>query len=503
VRIPYPERIPLKYAAYFALALFIIQALEGTFIYFCVGTSFFILIATLTFNAAGGLNRASGAYVFFYSTLVVIVGLCYKAFLGEPAQMNLSDPLTDIEAYVGSVAAMYAAAVASRRFSRKTGLLQGILKERDMYRASVGCMLFGALAPFGISLLGESASQLQTAFAQLNLLIPVGIIIGIMHEIRRSGGTRCMNLAVILGTAYVLLLGVSGFSKAGLIAPLFCWFLPIWALRYRLSIVQVLGGLTAVFIIFYYLVPFSQYGRGQVEETFTFSDRVAVAANLLEHPNDTRRAYLREQNLAAYLGVKGLNSYYNQPEGLWERLQFVSVDDVLNNFTDQGHVFGLLPVEYGFINIVPHFIWPNKPGGNLGNMYAHELTGTAQGEGDVTTGISFSPTGEAYHLAKWAGIFILAPILWFMFFIIYDFTLGDVRTTPWGLLALMVISHSASEAGIVGTIYLSSTGIESLVFCAFFAAWFAPLLAILVLGPDRAKLENRLSFQSAISTHIP
>ena len=480
-----------------------IQALEGTFIYFCVGTSLFILIATLTFNAAGGLNRTSGAYVFFYSTLVVIVGLCYKAYLGEPAQMNLNDPLTDIEAYVGSITAMYGAVVASRRFSRKTGFLQGVLKESDMYRASVGCLLFGALGPYGIALLGKSASQLQTAFAQLNLLIPVGIIIGVMYEIRRSGGTRCLNLAVILGTAYLFFLGATGFSKAGLIAPLFCWFLPIWALRYRLSIVQILGAFVWVFIVFYYLVPFSQYGRGQVEETFTLSDRISLAASLLENPNDTRRAYLKTEDEAVYAGVKGLNSYYNKPEGLWERLQFVSVDDVLNNFTDQGHVFGLLPVEYGFINVIPHFIWPNKPGGNLGNMYAHELTGTAQGEGDVTTGISFSPTGEAYHLAKWAGIFVIAPILWFMLFTIYDFMLGDVRSTPWGLLTLLVISHSAPESGIVGTIYLSSTNIESLIFCAFFAAWIAPLFAMFVLGPDRSRPGNRLPLQPAISQPAP
>src|ERR1035437_9070281 len=64
--------------------------------------------AALYFSAAGGLTRASGAYVFFYSLLVVIVGICYKAYLGEPAQSNLRDPRTDIEIYVGSITAMLA-----------------------------------------------------------------------------------------------------------------------------------------------------------------------------------------------------------------------------------------------------------------------------------------------------------------------------------------------------------------------------------------------------------
>jgi hypothetical protein len=33
-------------------------------------------------------------------------------------------------------------------------------------------------------------------------------------------------------------------------------------------------------------------------------------------------------------------------------------------------------------------------------------------EEDLTTGISFTPTGEAYHMARWLGIFLIAPLLW-------------------------------------------------------------------------------------------
>jgi hypothetical protein len=502
VRIPYPERIPIDKAAYFVLALFVIQVLEGTTLFFCVGISLFILIATITFNEAGGLTRASGAYVFFYAVLVVIVGVCYKAFLGEAAQTNLADPQTDIEAYVGSITAMYAAVTLSRRVSRKTGLLQNVLKESSMYRASVGCILFGALGGFGIALLGESGTQLQTAFNQINNLIPVGIIIGVTYEIRRSGGTRCTNLFVVIGTAYVFFQGVTAFSKQGMIEPLFCWLLPIWFLRYRLSIVQVAGCCLAVFIVFYYLVPYSQYGRSLVTENFTLSDRVALATDLLGHPNETRQTFVQGEEDRA-LQVGGTGSYFNSPQGFWERLQFVSVDDSLINFTDQGHVFGLLPVEYGFIDMVPHFLWPNKPVGNLGNMYSHEINGEAQGEGDVSTGISFSPTAEAFHVARWSGIFLLAPALWFMLFTIMDSLLGDVRTTPWGMLAVALISHSAPEAGIVGTIGLWSVGVEGLVFCAFFAAWFAPVIATFVVGPGRGSHEAQLSLKPSITSGIP
>jgi len=92
VRIPFPKRLPLDRVALFAAALFAIQQFEGTALYFSVGCTAFILIAALAFNVGGGMTRIAGVYVFFYATLDVIVGLCYKAYLGEPAQSNLLEP---------------------------------------------------------------------------------------------------------------------------------------------------------------------------------------------------------------------------------------------------------------------------------------------------------------------------------------------------------------------------------------------------------------------------
>jgi hypothetical protein len=161
VRIPFPERIPINRVAIFAVVLFVIQWLEGTALYFSIGCAVFILIAAFAFNAGGGLTRAAGAYVISYAVMAVILGICYKAFLGEPAQSNLLDPRTDIEAYVASIAGMYAAVIVSRRLSRKTGLLQNVLKESRMYRASLGCIAFGIAGGFAIALLGESAAKLQ------------------------------------------------------------------------------------------------------------------------------------------------------------------------------------------------------------------------------------------------------------------------------------------------------------------------------------------------------
>jgi hypothetical protein len=482
----------LNRVAIFAAALFAIQTLEKTPIYFSAGCALFILIAAFAFNAAGGLTRASGAYVFCYSILVVLIGICYKAFLGEPAQSNLLAPQTTIAAYVASITAMYAAVFVSRRLSRKSGLLQNSLRESRMHHASVGCIAFGILGFSFIELLDQSGGQLVSAFRQLDALVPLGVIIGVMYEIRRSGGKRTINLPVVLGCLYMFINGgIINFSKQAMLTPLVCLILPVCALRVRISIAHAILILLAVIVTFRYLVPYSQYGRDQVPEGATMSQRMDVVIPLIEHPDETRRKYLEqqeeeEQNTAGLGGRAG--AYYNAPQGFWDRLQFVSVDDELINFTDQGHVFGLMPIEASFLNVIPHFLWKNKPTWNFGNLYFHEMGGLS--EDDTTTGIAFSPTGEAYHLAKWTGILVVAPLLWCLFFFVFDSLLGDLRASPWGLLALALIAHLAPEGGLGGLIYFLSFGVEMLVFCALFANWVAPIFAIPILGPDRKRTER-------------
>ena len=489
MRIPFPERVPLDRVAVFAAILFAIQRFEGTAFYFSIGCVAFILIAAVAFNIAGGLTRISGAYVFFYSLLVVILGICYKAYLGEPADSNLADPQTDIAAYVGSIAGLLVAVLIARRFSRRTGLLQNLLKDSQMYRASIGCMVFGFGGGLLIALLGAEGAKLGSAFNQLDQLIPLGIIIGVMYEVRRSGGTRSINMPTALVAAfYFFNWGLLNFSKQGMLLPLLCWVLPVCALQYQITRRQIVTGLMATFLIFHYLFPYAQYGRDFRGDNASFSQNLQVALPLLEHPEDTREKY-QEAIVDASPG------YYNTSQGFMDRLQFIATDDELINATDRGKEFGLWPIKAVFLNVIPHVIWPDKPDIRLGNNYMHEINGQAFDEGDTTTGISFSPTAESYHWAKWLGVLVVAPLLWLMLFLVYDALFGDLRCSPWGLLVMAQIAHTAPEGGINGTIVLCTFGLEISVFCALFATYIAPYFAIAVLGPDRQVSAPQLSFQ--------
>jgi hypothetical protein len=366
-----------------------------------------------------------------------------------------------------------------------------------MYRSSIGCMVFGAFGAMLITIIDSKEGSLNKIYTQLNQLMPLGIIIGVIYEIRRSGGTRSMNIPVVLMTAYYFFfLGLLSFSKQGMIVPFFCWFLPICAMRFRLSTLQVMSTLFGILIIFEFLVPYSQYGRKFLVDAPDMSGRFAISMRLLSHPQDTREKFEETQREGP-----GESHYFNGAQGFWDRLNFVAVDDSLIDVTDQGHVYGPSPIAAAFVNAVPHFIMPNKPTQNFGNAYAHEIGGLSVD--DFSTGISFSPTAEAYHLDRWRGVFVIAPLVWILVFFVLDSLLGDIRATPWGLLALASISHVAPEGGVTGAIALVTFGAEALVFSALFAAWVAPTIAAGVLGRDRRVARRTLELGPAVAAQSP
>ena len=127
---PFPERIPLQRVLLAALVLVSLQQLQRTSLVFSIFSFLFIVIAAITFNTAGGFTRPSGSYVFFYSVLGLIVGLIYKAYLGEPADSNLRNPILTIQVFTGGITAMLLAVIISRKISRKKAFLTNIVKKK-------------------------------------------------------------------------------------------------------------------------------------------------------------------------------------------------------------------------------------------------------------------------------------------------------------------------------------------------------------------------------------
>jgi hypothetical protein len=489
VRLPFPERVPLFPTLVFALVLCSLQQLESTSVLFSTCTFGFILIAAIAFNIVGGLSRPSGGYIFAYTLLVVLIGVTYKVIVGEPGQSNLQQPDTTILVYLGTITSMLVAAYLSKRFRLKKSLIPQFKSDGDLGRASLSCLVVGVVAlVYGLTRKGDTANgSFFSAFQQLNAFLPLAIVLGVVYKVRASGGKRSFNLAALLSLIISFFFGVVSYSKQGMFTPFVCWFIAAASQRYKVSVVQIGGILLAIAFVTYYLVPYSQFGRTYYVPEASFSQNFKSNVFLLSNLGAVRKAY-NASSAELYTGTD-YSRYYNDPQGLVDRLQMITPDDLIISYTENGGTFGLAPTLFSYENLIPHFLWKDKPTIQFGNIYAHEI-GILPDEDDVTTGISFSPSGDAFHQARWSGIFLLLPVLLFVFFVVLDSFCGDCRTSPIALIALIGTFHAAPEGGVTEIIRgpFVTTGGTWIVACI--VVYLMPLMANLLAGPARNAIEK-------------
>ena len=471
----------------FALVLCSLQQLEGTSALFSLGTFCFILISTFAFNLAGGLTKPSGGYIFAFALLAAILGIAYKVILNEPGQRNLTQPERTIEVYVGAALALWAGVYLSQKLSFKKSFFPKFKTDEDMYRAAIGSMFIGAaIQIFSLLYGGGETGGLTSLLRQLNKFLPLAIVLGVMYEVRRSNGRRSMNVPVAIACFLIFADGVYGYSKEGLLSPFVAWLVPAAAGRYKISLVQIAGIGIAFGLAVYYLVPYSQYGRNFRLEGASVSANLKNNIFLLSHLGEVRKAYITMTASANSLEDDTF-SFYNEPQGFMDRLQMLGPDDALVNTAENRSAFGIFPTLFYFENIIPHFLWPSKPILSFGNIYAHDV-GIITIEDDLTTGVSFSPAGDAYYQAKWPGVLIMLPLLFAMLFTLCDSLVGDTRESPFALLLMVGFVHAAPE-GMIGAIVGTATlGLVVLYFASFMTAYVMPLLADLVIGPAKSRL---------------
>ena len=480
LRISLPERVPLAYAFLYAAGLFLLQQLEHTSIYFSACSFLFILLCTLAFNTAGGLTRPSGGYIFFYSILAVILGLSVKAFLGERGESNLLRPHLTITIYLISSVGLLLASAVSKKFAKKRPLLENLVGDNNLSRATVGCLVIGIALTVATRTIDRGSGTVLSALFQINRFCELALILGVTNTIRSSGGRRSINVPVLLAGATLLAIGgLLGFSKEGFFTPIVCWVVAASSQRFRVSTTQVILGLLLVVFLAYYMVPYSQYGRPQLRPGFGAS--LEVTLQLLSDLPGVRRKFEAQQAADVAEGASG---YFNKPQGLFDRLQMISFDDMLTDATERQGPEGYLPIIVDVENLVPHVFWPGKPQALWGNVYAHEA-GVNIAEDDTSTGVSFSPSGEAFHVGRWVGLIILAPCLWSALFLLFDSLCGDVRDSPWGLLVITYFAHMAAEGMLAGIIYAMGYVTFAITFAAVTTGYVMPILGGLFIGPGR------------------
>jgi hypothetical protein len=456
------------------------------------------MLAATAFNLARGFSTLSGAYSFFLWLLTCGLGVTFKMFYNEPADSNLISPVLDMGTYVGIMLSMVIVIFFLKRLDlRKHAFAVSYFANYgkiDYDLASKGFLMVGVLVYLLNLFVSSAPGTIISALNYANIFFPLGGILATIFVIRSSAGRHTFNAVSVLCMLQVFFFGFIGFSKQGLLTPAASWLIAAAYCRLRLRPSHYLFILANVLLAIFFVTPWSN-GRTAVPESgLDLSGRVQLAIFELQHFNDLKTV---DNDFASNNRDLGISGYFNAGYGLLDRLSIISADDQLISFSAAGHYDGYYPVIMGYENWIPHFLDPNKPSVPTGNFYSHEM-GTISDD-DTTTGISYSPAAEAFHLGGWMGIFLMFPSVMFLLFITIDLTAGDLRVTPWGLFFVLAFSHIAPEGGVSSPINMTFYANVGMIAAIFFGTRVAPIIGAVL----KIKTSSTISAQGALSLPRP
>ncbi|HSY35647.1 MAG TPA: hypothetical protein VK814_07860 [Acidobacteriaceae bacterium] len=478
MRLSLPTRIPLSKVFVYSAVFFCVQQIEHTGLLFSLLYFAFVILSVLAFNFAEGFTRITGAYIFWYSTLIAIVGVTWKAVVGEAADSNLLNPLLDMALYAASMVMLLLVTLVNRRIDfRALGVGGGFSKgELNYTAAGLGCIIVWLGILFSVPIFGNAPGGLVSALNQVNVFGPLGIILATIGAIKDTGGRRSVNMISAAVFVYFGYLGLISFSKQIMISPMVCWAVGAFYARLRVRFVHVVAVVLMAVLSFGFISPLS--ASRDLAEGMDDGQHIVLAWYLFTH-----RSVLEEHvKQIAVTREMGVAEYYNEPQGsLIERLSMIPPDDELFTYSAKDHYEGMEPIYQYFGNLLPHFLNPDKQVTFSGNFYAHEM-GAGLAEGDNTTGISFSPVAEAFHCEGWGGILWLLPVIWILLFSSIDFVVGDMTKYPWGLMVVVWFAHGAPEQLVGGMVYFMGYGNVGMVLAIIIVTRIAPILGTLFLG---------------------
>jgi hypothetical protein len=267
-------------------------------------------------------------------------------------------------------------------------------------------------------------------------------------------------------------------------------------MRFRLRKIHIIVLAISAYLALVVANPLSSL-RDYVPEGGGWVARYQVFVHGVTHWSEIKQRQAEAREFAIEHS-DGADYFNNVPVGLFRRLTIVPVDDLLFSYTAKGHYVGYTTILRDYENWIPHFILPNKVSGYNGNYYAHEIGGLLAAD-DMTTGISFSPVAEAYHVGGWPAIFLLLPAIWLLLFESIDFIAGDMRTSPWGLLLVVYFAHAGAESLLGGLIYYTGYGNLSMLVAILFCTRLAPILGAIFHGRERLAPPPRIQALGRVS----
>jgi hypothetical protein len=481
IRLSLPKRVPLPQAFAFATIFFAVELFQHTDVIFALLYFAFFILSCITFNVAEGFTRLTGAYCFWFSTLIVIFGVCWKVVVGEAAQTNLQVPILDMSLYALSMVMLLAVTVLNKKMDfRALGIGAGFSGNNlDLTIAGLGCIITALTIIFLGATFGQAQGGFISALAQINFFGPLGIILATAGALKDSGGRRSLNFVNTFALILFTLQGIVVFTKQGMLTPAVCYIIGVFYMRMRVRPIHVVAFILFIAFVFGFAGPLSDARDLQIPGG-SITAQAGVVWYQVTHWKEFRHHVELLDSRSGH--DNGAPTYFDKPQGaMIERLTMMPPDDRFNAYTAKGNYEGMAPIIEWIGNLAPRFLYPNKTNDYTGNYFAHKAGGYISAD-DTTTGISFSPVSSAYNCEGWGGILWLMPAIWIALFTSVDFVAGDLEKYPWGLLVVVWFGHAAPESLLSGMIYYIGYGNLGMLVAIVISTRLAPIVGSLFSG---------------------
>ncbi len=453
LKISIPRFVRMDWTLGFALVLLALQVTSGTKLLFAELVFIFTMLLAFTVNLLGGLNTVSGFCVAVFGLKTVVISQVAKVCYWEPAQLELSEPVTTLLVLVAGLGGITLAAWVTRPFAVRQPLLPAFQDEESLRVAAWLTSALGLLSIVGMLALGGAqdgvihVGGITGLLRQLSFTMKLAVVFTTAHTLVRSGGRRAVGWLNSTTMGMMFLFGLMTASKQMMFEPVLLFAVTAvafgFSFRWSHGVAVVALGIIAQAVLF----PFAQVARNFVrgyglvrsaELTTEFIGALIRSGEPL--------ARLRAAEEAGDSSESEYQTYFHGASGFLERFSMIKAVDILVTETLRDGGSGWETISHGFRMLVPRFLNPSKPAISTGNFLGHKAK--MLGDNDQGTQVSFGFVADSFSAFKWWGAVLLPCVLLTAFVLVYRTLTGPLERNAWCAYLMCDFQHSFTEQPI-------------------------------------------------------
>lgn len=447
--VPIPRFVRMDWTLGLALVVLVLQVACGTTPLFAELVFIFTMLLAFTVNLLGGLHTVSGFCVAVFGLKTVVVSQFAKVCYWEPAQLELTEPVTSMLVLVCGLAGIAVAAWLTRPFTVKQPLLTAFQDEESLRVAAWLTVGLGFVSMVGMMAVGAEDGMIRVGgvagiLRQLSFTMKLAVVFTTAHCLVRSGGRRAINWlnAGAMGTMFFF--GLLTASKQMMFEPPLLFAVTAVAFGFTFRTAHLASFLALGLLAQTVLFPFAQVARNFV--------RGYGLVQSVEHSASFIAALVRTGRPLAQLHAAvevdenssedGL-AYFHGANGFLERFSMIKAVDILVTETLRDGISGWETISHGFRMLVPRVLNPSKPAMNTGNFLGHKAK--MLGDDDEGTQVSFGFIADSFSAFKWWGAFLVPCVLLTAFVLVYRTLTGPLERNVWCAFLMCDFQHSFTE----------------------------------------------------------